>query len=98
MSMEVEFGEDTARAVVTPEFGRRAVFVVERRKVDVARRNSWRKNMKYRWVVALEGSRDESGFTHLTSFDAACRSLLHRARRFDRAYSVPRGIGRAVAS
>lgn len=84
----VEFEEKRAEAVVSPTFGRRVVFVVEWRQLDVGVSH---RRLSYRYVVGLKGSTGQ-GFSHHTRFDDACSRLLSRARRYDRAYSKPRGL------
>lgn len=96
MSIEVTFDAERAEAVVDPAYGRRVVFVVERRTVRTGKRNHWYQPQANRWVVGLRGSQTD-GFSSHSTYEGACTSLLSRARRYERAYSVPRGL-QAVAS
>lgn len=92
-----DFADGTATIAVRPEYGHPVTFVIVDRTVNVARPTGSYvvPRRASRFVVALKGSTG-AGFSAHTSFDAACKSALHRARRYDRAYSVPRGL--AVAS
>jgi len=76
---------------VTPPHGRPVTFEVALRRVDVTRSHSGYYQTRFadRYVVQMLGSWG-SGFGTFTSFDAAVRSCLHRARRYARAYSVER--------
>lgn len=91
MSIEVTYGEDSAEFVTRPEFGRPVTFVVTSRAINVAKATGSyvMPRRADRFVVGLKGSNGD-GFSHHTTFDAACRSALHRARRYEKAYSVPR--------
>ena len=82
-----------AGAIVSAEFGKGVVFVVEWRLCDVGARH---RRMEWRYVLGLKGSTGQ-GFSHYMSFDRACSALLSRARRYDRAYSKPRGLARAAS-
>lgn len=95
MSLEVEINEQHATYAVDPEHGARVVFEVRYREVNISR-SRWR-NLKDRYVVGLKGS-DGDGFAHFTSFEKACRSALYRARRYEKAYSKPRGTRQTVAA
>ena len=93
MSIEAVIESDAATYAVRPEHGKPVTFVVAVRAVNVTRAR-WGyapRRMADRFVVGLKGS-DGPGFASHTSFEAACRSALSRARRYDRAYSVPRGV------
>jgi len=89
--MNVVVGEESATFRAEPEHGRPVTFCVSWRKVDVSNAKSWRKKCNWRYVVHLIGSAG-GGFSHHTSFEAACRSALSRARRYEKAYSRPRGV------
>lgn len=89
MNVVIETAYATFRA--EPQYGRPVTFEVREREVDVASRNSWRKNVQTRYVVGLKGS-DGGGFAHFISFEKACASALSRCRRFEKAYSEPRGV------
>lgn len=85
---------DTAHATfrAEPEHGRPVTFEVRLRRINVASDNYWRsKNLQDRYVVGLLGS-DGSGFCHYASFTKACAAALSRAKRYEKAYSKPRGI------
>lgn len=90
MNVVIEKTEATFRA--EPEYGRPVTFEVRSRLVDVSR-TGWRRNMQERYVVGLKGS-DGQGFAQFVSFERACSAALSRARRYERAYSRPRGIQR----
>ena len=90
MNAVIETGFATFRA--EPEHHRPVTFEVRVQRVNVAG-NPWSKNMQSRYVVGLKGSAGP-GFAHFTSFEKACQSALSRARRFEKAYSKPRGIVR----
>lgn len=91
--IEVEVNDQDATFVVEPEHGRRVVFEVRHREVHVSRRTSgiYMGTPRLRWVVGLKGS-DGDGLSAHSSFERALRSALWRARRYERAYSVPRGV------
>ena len=89
--IEVDINEKDATFVVTPDHGRRVVFDVRYRMVPIRRCESgvFGGTLRLRWVVGLKGS-DGDGLAAHTDFEKACRSALWRARRYERAYSVPR--------
>lgn len=91
MNVVIETAHATFRA--EPEHGRPVTFEVRLRTVDVSSdRNYWRsKNMQARYVVGLLGS-DGAGFAQFASFEKACSAALSRARRYEKAYSVQRGV------
>lgn len=94
MSLEVSIESHSAVFVARPEHGRPVTFVVEQRDVNVAnttRSYYWAKRIASRYVVGLKGSTG-NGFSHHVSFDEACKRALSRARRYDKAYSVPRSV------
>lgn len=94
MSIEAIFDEEAATFAVRPEHGKPVTFEVRHRELDVAgpTLRTWGQHrFAHRFVVGLKGSSGH-GFAHFTSFEAACRSALYRARRYERAYSVPRGV------
>ena len=91
MSMDVEINAEDATVSVAPEYGRRVVFEVRPRTIDISSASSWGRNRKRRYVVGIKGS-NGAGFSHHVSFEAAVRSALYRGRRYDKAYSSPRGI------
>lgn len=96
---EVEIGTAYASAIVEPECGRRVVFEVRLRSLTYRKRDGWRAHAKDAYVVGLKGS-DGEGFGHHYKFERAVASMLYRARRYEKAYSVPRGVvadTRAVA-
>ena len=78
------------REMTQPEHGRPVTFVVTSRQVNVARA-AWGKRYETRYVVGLKGS-GGNGFSHHTSFEVAVRHALARARRYELAYSRPRGL------
>lgn len=92
MSLEVDYGADTATFTVTRPNGMRVTFDVRKRRVKVG--NGWpysysAKRYDDRWVVGLKGS-DEDGFSQHLTYDRACQFALARARRYDRACSRAR--------
>jgi len=94
MSIEVTIDSDAAVLVARPPYGKPVTFVVEQRDVNVARpvRSYYlNKRIAPRFVVGLKGGNGD-GFSHHTSFEEACKRAISRARRYDRAYSVPRGV------
>lgn len=91
MSMDVDINTEDACVIVSPDYGRRVTFEVRRRTIDISSGDSWRSNRKSRFVVGIKGS-EGRGFSHHVSFEAAIKSVLYRARRYDKAYSKPRGI------
>jgi hypothetical protein len=93
MSIEVMIDSDAAVLVARPPYGKPVTFVVEEREIDVARNTgSWyQRRTARRFVVGLKGG-TRTGFSHHTSFELAVTRAMSRARRYDRAYSVPRGM------
>lgn len=91
--IEATITEDGAVYAVRPDHGKPVTFVVTLRNIDVSNRNGsyWSKRFADRFVVGLKGSTGH-GFSHHTTLEAACRSAHYRARRYERAYSVPRGV------
>lgn len=90
MNVTIDTAHATFRA--EPLHGRPVTFEVTLREIDVRqRRTAWGRNMQQRYVVQLKGSTGD-GFAHFTSFEAACRSALARARKYERAFDKPRGI------
>jgi hypothetical protein len=91
--MRVEYNEDSAEFATEPEHGKPVTFVVTSRRINVAKANGsyWSKRYAGRFVVGLKGSAGD-GFSHHSTFEAACKSALYRARRYERAYSTPRGL------
>lgn len=90
MNVTIETAHATFRA--EPEHGRPVTFEVRLRSVNVASTSGWySRNMQTRYVVGLKGS-DGQGFCQFASFEKACASALSRARRYEKAYSKPRGI------
>ena len=93
MNATIETAYATFRA--EPEHHRPVTFEVRLQRVDVSRDRAWRvKNLQERYVVGLKGSAG-SGFAHFVSFEKACQAALSRARRFEKAYSKPRGLLRS---
>lgn len=92
-SIAVTYESESATFATRPPHGRPVTFVVIPREVNVTQsRSSWSTaRMATRYVVSLKGSTG-SGFSHHTTYEAACKSALIRASRYVRAYSVPRGI------
>jgi hypothetical protein len=96
MNVVIETAHATFRA--EPEYGRPVTFEVRVRTVNVSQHSGWSRNMQSRYVVGLKGS-DGAGFAHFMSFEKACQSALSRARRYEKAYSRPRGLqARALAA
>lgn len=92
MSLTVDIDLEHATFIAAPEFGRTITFEVRWREINVSPANTWgAKRIAGRWVVGLKGGNGH-GFAQFTSFEKACRSALFRARRYDRAYSVPRCV------
>jgi hypothetical protein len=94
MSIDVTIESDRATFAARPPHGRPVTFVVEQRDVNVAnptRSYYWSKRIAPRFVVGLKGG-NGNGFSHHTSFEEACKRALSRARRYDKAYSQPRGV------
>jgi hypothetical protein len=90
MSLDVTFEADIAHFAARPEHGKPVVFEVRFREIAVGNDSGWGRRRKAgRYVVGLKGS-DGAGFANFTTFEAACRSALSRARRYERAYSKPR--------
>ncbi|HKY58338.1 MAG TPA: hypothetical protein VJL80_09895 [Aeromicrobium sp.] len=93
MNIDVTINENTAEYVVRPTHGRPVTFVVEFRTAIISgARSVYRRSQSgNRYVVGLKGSTG-AGFSTHTSFEAACRSALSRARKYAKAYSIPRGV------
>lgn len=92
MSLDVSIDSDGATFAARPAYGKPVTFVVESREINVSRSGYWyAKRVAPRFVVALKGSSGD-GFSHHTSFDEACKRALSRARRYEKAYSQPRGV------
>lgn len=92
MSIDLAIGPGLDHATITasPEYGRAVTFEVRWR--DVRLGNDWyNRRREPRFVVGLLGS-DGAGFSQHVSFERAVSACLSRARRYDKAYSVPRGI------
>lgn len=91
--IDVEIGTGYACAIVEPEHGRRVVFEVRLRSLKVRRQSGWpyTRDTGNVYVVGLKGS-DGEGFAHHHSFERAVQGMLSRARRYAKAYSVPRGV------
>ncbi len=89
MSIEVTYEEDRATFATRPEYGKPVTFEVRFRSAVVGRSGWGGARKAGRYVVGLKGS-DGNGFAHFTTFEAACRSALSRARRYERAFSKPR--------
>lgn len=77
MSYLATIDGDTAAVRVTPDRGRTVVFEVVHRSV---------RGSAPRYVVQCKGSTGD-GFSSHRSFETAVRSLLARARRYDRAFA-----------
>lgn len=92
MSLEVIVGEQDAEFYARPTHGRPVAFFVEYRSV---RTGHYGRGREMRWVVTLKGNRAAEFSRHLSE-ETAHRAALRRARKYDAAYSVPRGL--AVAS
>ena len=93
--MSIEMTVDANETVVfaRPAHGRPIAFMVENRTVRIG--SAWSRRDERRWVVTLRGNREAEFSRHLTE-EAAQRACLRRARKYDTAYAVPRGL--AVAS
>ncbi|HJR88951.1 MAG TPA: hypothetical protein VJ782_02195 [Aeromicrobium sp.] len=93
MSIDVVIEQDAATFAVRPPFGKPVTFVVTEKNVNVSRQTGSfvARREAPRFVVGLKGSHG-NGFSHHTTFEAACSRALSRARRYDRAYSVPRRV------
>ena len=83
---------DGERTVIyaRPDHGRPIAFLVEPRTTSHACYGT-----VTRYIVGLAGNHDTMFSRHVTE-EAAQRACLRRAMRYDRAYSVPRGLA-AVA-
>lgn len=90
-ALEVSYEEDGATFVARPTYGKPVVFEVARRRAPVGKPSWGRQSVEIRYVVQLRGSSGAGFSTHI-SYDAACKSALSRARRYEKAYSVPRGL------
>lgn len=90
--MNVVYYEHGATFRAEPEHGKPVTIEVVREKTDIRRRHQWGVRPRYEWryVVRLKGSRGE--FSHHWSFERACKMALSRAKRYEEAYSVPRGL------
>lgn len=93
--MSVEMTIDGERTVIyaRPDHGRPIAFLVEPRFVKI----SWSRydqRRETRYVVGLKGNHDTVFSRHVTE-EAAQRACLRRATKYDRAYSVPRGLAAA---
>lgn len=86
--IDVVINETDALFVADPEHGNRVVFEVCQRQIQTSQ-SQWSHRVAERFVVQLKGSTG-NGFGQFVSFEKACRSALWRARRYERAYSVPR--------
>lgn len=92
----VSYSDRSAEFVVEPEHGRRVVFTVEERTIDLRDvHGGWGHRPVRRFVVGLKGSRGV-GFSHHMTFELACHRALVRANRYDKAYAVPRGLARSA--
>lgn len=92
MSLHFEVDGERATIQTRPEYGRPVTFEVRRRKVKVGGGGYWTPpRAEQRYVVGLKGS-DGDGFSTHLSFETACSRALSRARRYEQAYSKPRGV------
>lgn len=89
--IDVQIETAHAVAIVTPPHGRPVTFEVRLRDLSWRGRDGWTRHAKSAYVVGLKGS-DGSGFGHHYKFERAVASMLYRARRYEKAYSVPRGV------
>lgn len=94
--MTLDMFEEDGNTVIyaRPEHGRPIAFLVEARIVKISH-SRWDHRRESRWVVTLRGNRDAELSRHLTE-ENALRAALRRARKYDTAYSVPRGLGVAA--
>jgi len=90
--MDVRIEHDFATFRAEPEHGQPVTFEVRFREVTVSSATwPYRRNVSGKFVVGLIGSTG-AGFAQFRSFEKACSSALSRARRYERAYAVPRGV------
>ena len=80
-------GMNRASFVISPPFGRAVTLVVTPRRTPRGTR----------WVVSTPANLGD-GFSRHTTYEAACKAALSRAKRYDRAYSTPRRAPAGVAA
>jgi len=90
MSIDMTVDSDSTIVYARPPYGRPIAFMVELRRVKISK-SRWDNRRETRYVVTLKGNREAEFSRHLTQ-EAAQKACLSRARKYDRAYSVPRGL------